>query len=107
MPFGAGVPLAAGGLELDGFRAGLAALGGVGDLGHRRVGADVAGVDQVAGLAAEDVEAEVADRRVGDDWDRRLQQPAPSRLRFSPGTRFTWPLRMKARRGRPPEPETA
>ena len=54
----------------------LAVLGDVGDLGYRARGADVAGVDEVALFAAEEGEAEVADRGVGDDRDGGLQAAA-------------------------------
>ncbi len=48
-------------------------LGDVGDARDRRDGAKRAGVGQVACFAAEEGEAEVADRGVGDDRNRRLQ----------------------------------
>ena len=71
--------LPAGGLDLDLLARGLAVLAGVGDRDDGPVLADVAGVDQVAGLAAEDGQREVADRGVGDDRDGRLQAPAGGR----------------------------
>src|SRR6476659_6279105 len=77
--------LAAGGLELDRLRVRLAVLAGVFDPGDRRVSADVARVDQVSGLAAEDVEAEVADRCIGHHRHRGLQLTPAGRLRFGPG----------------------
>ena len=75
---------------------------------HPALGAEAAGVDQVAVLAAEDRQVEVADRGVGDDRDGRLSAvPSPSGFGVGARTSLTWPSRMKARRGRPPEPETA
>jgi hypothetical protein len=63
----------AGTLELDLLVEGLAVLSGEGDLGGRPMGAEIAGVDQVSVLAAEDDEVEVADRRIGYDGDRGPQ----------------------------------
>ena len=51
----------------------LAVLGDVFDRRDDRLVAEAAGVDQVALLAAEEGEAEVADRGVGDDRDDGLQ----------------------------------
>src|ERR1044072_8030372 len=50
-----------------------AALGHVLDLDLRRFGTDVAGVREIALLAAEEVEHKVSDRRVRDNRDGRLQ----------------------------------
>src|ERR1044072_2961744 len=59
--------LAAGGLDRNVLVQRPAALGPEADLDDRTLGAEVAGVDQVALLAAEDRQAEVPDRGVGDD----------------------------------------
>src|ERR1044072_8736047 len=65
--------LPAGGLDLDVLGQVLAVLALVGDPDHRRPAAEAACVREVAVPAPVEVEAEVADRRVGDDADGRPQ----------------------------------
>src|SRR5262245_61766546 len=62
----------------------LAVLTVEGDCNDRRVYAEVTRVGQIAMLAAEDDEVEMADRSVGDDRDFRLQAPSADGLRVGP-----------------------
>ena len=67
--------LAAGGGDLDRFGLGLAILRRVGDTGEGWVNAEVACVDQIAGLAAEDVQLEMTDRGVGNPGTVVFRRP--------------------------------